>query len=198
MTQEPSPPPARTADLDMRSRSVQVAFAFLLGAGVALLGVRLAGGRFTRPLDASPGAAFRLDLNTATAGELSQLPGVGSTRANHIVNARPFADSDDISRVPGMGSTTVERLRPLIDVGETASGHAANLSSPTLVDPNLATNDELQRLPGIGPKMAQRIIDERRRGGFAKPEDLRRVYGIGPKTLEKIRPYLRFSPESGQ
>ena len=48
----------------------------------------------------------------------------------------------------------------------------------------------MQKLPGIGPKLSQRILDERARGAFKSVEDLRRVPGIGPKTLEKLRPLV--------
>ena len=53
-----------------------------------------------------------------------------------------------------------------------------------------ATADELQKLPGVGPKMAQRIIDERSKAPFKTIEELRRVSGIGPKTLERLRPFV--------
>ena len=56
------------------------------------------------------------------------------------------------------------------------------------VDLNDATPAELQRLPGIGPALAQRIVETRQREGrFASPEDLRRVTGIGPRKFEVIR-----------
>lgn len=59
------------------------------------------------------------------------------------------------------------------------------------LDMNAADSSEWRLLPGIGPSLAQRIIDSRRREGpFRGPEDLRRVRGIGPKTLDRIRPYL--------
>lgn len=63
------------------------------------------------------------------------------------------------------------------------------------IDPNRAGPEDLQLLPGIGPKTAQKIIDERERRPFARLEDLRRVSGIGPKKLEQLRPYLVFRPE---
>ncbi len=59
-----------------------------------------------------------------------------------------------------------------------------------VIDLNRATVDELQRLPGIGPKLSQRILDERARRPFQTVEDLRRVPGIGPKTLERLRPHV--------
>jgi competence protein ComEA len=48
----------------------------------------------------------------------------------------------------------------------------------------------LQKLPGIGPRLAQRILDERAKSVFKSVDDLRRVSGIGPKTLEKLRAYV--------
>jgi competence protein ComEA len=59
-----------------------------------------------------------------------------------------------------------------------------------VIDVNRASLTELQRLPLIGPKKAQKILDERARRPFKNVEDLRRVPGIGPKTLERVRPYV--------
>ena len=62
------------------------------------------------------------------------------------------------------------------------------------IDPNRADAAELASLPGIGPALAQRIVDERTRAPFKSPEDLLRVSGIGEKTLAKLRPRLQFAP----
>jgi competence ComEA-like helix-hairpin-helix protein len=59
------------------------------------------------------------------------------------------------------------------------------------LDLNRASADELEGLPGIGPKTAQRILDDRRvRGPFHRPKDLTRVKGIGPKTMERLLPHV--------
>lgn len=57
-----------------------------------------------------------------------------------------------------------------------------------LIDLNRCRQYELEALPGIGPKLASRIIDYRERhGGFRSVAELRSVPGIGPKRHEAIR-----------
>lgn len=56
---------------------------------------------------------------------------------------------------------------------------------------NTASVKELIRIPGIGPKIAQRIYKYRKRiGKFKKVEELINIKGIGPKKLQKIKPYI--------
>lgn len=55
------------------------------------------------------------------------------------------------------------------------------------IDINTATAAELQKIKGIGPVLAEKIIAGR---PYRTLNDLRRVNGIGEKTFEKIRPYL--------
>ena len=70
-----------------------------------------------------------------------------------------------------------------------ASGGASSVTSGSpLVNINLATVEELDTLPGIGPSTAQSIVDDREANGpFASPEDLMRVSGIGEKKFEKLK-----------
>lgn len=50
-----------------------------------------------------------------------------------------------------------------------------------------ATADELQQLNGVGPALAQRIVDDRKaNGAFATIEDLKRVSGIGDKKFASL------------
>jgi competence protein ComEA len=60
------------------------------------------------------------------------------------------------------------------------------------LDLNQASAADLSAIPGIGPALAQRIVDYRQaHGPFKKIEELEeKVLGFGPKNLEKITPYL--------
>ncbi len=89
-------------------------------------------------------------------------------------------------------------LDHLLEDARAARDEEARRSAPLApgetIDPNRAGEEELDRLPGVGPSVARALLDEREGGGgFMEAEDLLRVRGIGPATLAKIRPYLDFS-----
>jgi DNA uptake protein ComE-like DNA-binding protein len=62
------------------------------------------------------------------------------------------------------------------------------------LDPNTAPIDSLELLPGIGPVLAQRIVDYRSHQRFEETVDITEVRGIGPRLYERLRPYLRIAP----
>lgn len=62
------------------------------------------------------------------------------------------------------------------------------------VDVNHAPADELRRLPGVGPRMAQSIIDERGNAPFREAKDLERIGGVGEVTARRLAPHVRFEP----
>lgn len=62
------------------------------------------------------------------------------------------------------------------------------------IDINTAEQRELEKIPGIGPVTAGRIIEGR---PYASIDELKRVPGIGAKTLERIAPFLSIRAENG-
>lgn len=76
-----------------------------------------------------------------------------------------------------------------------ASKAAAAPASP--VNINTATQAQLEALPGVGPKAAQRVLDYRKQNGsFKKIEDLMNVKGFGEKTFLKLKPMITIGDKS--
>jgi competence ComEA-like helix-hairpin-helix protein len=72
---------------------------------------------------------------------------------------------------------------------------AHQVQSAYPLDINNTTVQDLDKLPGIGLKTAQRIIDYRQSSGkFRSIEEVRKVKGISKKALETIARYCRFAP----
>ena len=62
---------------------------------------------------------------------------------------------------------------------------------PRPLDINHATVEQIARLPGVGPSLARRIVDERDRvGRFDSPDGLRGILGLGRKKLAALREYV--------
>jgi len=82
---------------------------------------------------------------------------------------------------------------------ESASAASAS-AAPSPADPvplNEAPASRLQALNGIGPALAERIIEYRTtQRPFQRPAELERVRGIGPKTLADIRPHITVNEET--
>ncbi len=155
-----------------------------------------------------------LDLNRASKAELRLLPGLGDTLSQRVVDHRQrvgaFRSVDDLRQIPGIGPKTLERLRPYLFVvpretfvtfDDESEAMPVETTPPMkassegkqpseAIDINTAGLTDLQKLPGIGPKLSQRILDERAKASFKSADELRRVPGIGPKTLEKIKPFV--------
>ena len=89
----------------------------------------------------------------------------------------------------------VSILPDLTDAVERAAVQEERRSRPLRadekIDPNRATEDELDRLPGVGPSTARAIVAARDDGiVFRRPEDLMSVRGVGPVLITRIRDHV--------
>ena len=100
--------------------------------------------------------------------------------------------------LPGADEASINLARPLNDgeqvsvqlLADTSAGNTSAGSPPT-VNLNQADAATLDGLPGIGPTLAQRIIDYRQaNGGFRSFDDLGKVAGIGASLLQKLKPLI--------
>jgi competence protein ComEA len=103
-----------------------------------------AGGRLMEPGDPPrQSAAFRLDVNTASAAELDLLPNIGEKRARQIIVERQrgaFVRPEDLAyRIKGIGDKTVAKMKPyLLPMTDAAASPLTadpRMSPPALSDP---------------------------------------------------------------
>jgi comEA protein len=82
-------------------------------------------------------------------------------------------------------------LQPLLSLQAKAK------ASDERININTASLEQLQKLPRIGPKIAQRVIDYRKANGdFKKIEEIMKVKGIGEKTFIRFKDMITVGPES--
>ena len=75
---------------------------------------------------------------------------------------------------------------------------ALKRSHADLLDLNRATEQDFDALPGVGPRLAERILEYRQSvGAFHSLDELREVKGIGNKKFERIRPLVTIMPNRG-
>ncbi len=129
---------------------------------------------------------YRLSHDSLVEDAISEAGGATEAADLVAINlAHPLSDGEQIY-VPTVGEApsppVISAAAPQDDTRSTALELA---DGP--VDLNTATVDALETLPGVGPKTAQAIIDDR---PYNTIDDLLRVKGIGEKTLEKLRPFI--------
>ncbi|MHB8185883.1 MAG: helix-hairpin-helix domain-containing protein [Dermatophilaceae bacterium] len=166
------------------SRTVPAAFGSAGAAGLpTAAGVLLVHvvGQVRRPgvVRLPPGARV-LDAVQAAGGATS------SADLNHLNLARLVADGEQIV-VPKPGESILTGGVP--GAGGAGAGSSGVGSVGGLIDLNTADVSALDSLPGVGPVLAQRILEWRaQHGRFTSVDELGEVSGIGDKILAQIRP----------
>ena len=128
-------------------------------------------------------ASATASVDDSNARHSSNGPDTGRSTTGATDSGRPSTGATDSGRPsngPDTGRSTTE-----------VSAKSASSDGNLLVPVNTAPASELQKLPGIGPKLAEAIIEYRTRSGpFKRVEQLLEVKGIGPAKLSRIRPLV--------
>ena len=139
-----------------------------------------AGSRYGDAIDAAGGFAPDADL--------------ASVNVARQIGQPPVVDIPAIQPTPEATATRTPKPAP-------TRANATRTSLPALLPPvgdqgstiniNRAGADELERLPGIGPTLAARIVADREANGpYATVDDLARVKGVSPRMIDEMRPMI--------
>lgn len=204
-TSAPAPEPARARAQIASAASPRPTRIYVDVAGEVRrpsLYVLPADGRVMQALVAAGGPTSEADLDAVnlaqkvTDGEKIFVPRRGvsppapspapsSAPARAVPDTLPFSSTSDAASPAARTARTGKGGH---------SGHADKISPDggEQIALNSATLEELERLPGVGPSMAGRILAYRQQAGsFTKVEDLRLVQGIGPKKFARIAPCVK-------
>ncbi|MEN0130270.1 MAG: ComEA family DNA-binding protein [Brevundimonas sp.] len=189
----------------------------IVGGGVALRAASVAAGPAVElPVPRAPAGASACGSGCGASAAPTAAPSataavvvvhvVGAVRRHGVVRLPVGARAADAIDAAG-GPTkhadldALNLARVLVDgeqlvvprVGQPASAPVppTGPTTPGLLDVNTATATELDELPGIGPVLAQNIVDYRAEHRFADVDELDDVPGIGPALLERLRSLVR-------
>jgi competence ComEA-like helix-hairpin-helix protein len=156
--------------------------------------------------DRPKGELFFFDPNTISTNEWKKL-GLRDktihTIQNYLSKGGRFKKPEDLQRVYGLRTNEYERLAPFIKIESTKESNAVRISNESQsakiftpryspIDINTADTTAFIALPGIGSKLAARIVNFRDKlGGFYSIAQVGETFGLPDSTFQKIKQYLK-------
>ena len=159
--------------------------------------------------DANRAAAHKLfffDPNTISVEGWIQLglrPATAKTIQHYLAKGGRFRKPEDIRKIWGIRQEQADRLIPFVQLNALRFSAAEKMILTTEkkqqftaksqpLDINQAAVEDWQLLPGIGPVLANRIVQYRdRMGGFSTVLQLKKVFGITDTLLQQLAPFLQ-------
>ena len=133
-----------------------------------------------------PGGSRVADALTAAGGAVDGADLVGLNMARKVDDGEQILVG--VTAPLGTRTSTASAVRPPASAPRSTKSSA----TPGPIDLNSASADEFDKLPGVGPVMAEAIVAWRTKNGrFASVDQLGEVDGIGPVRLEKLRELVR-------
>lgn len=158
----------------------------------------------------SKGELFQFDPNTLDTDGWKRLglrDKTIQTIQKFIAKGYKFRQPEDIKRIYGLHEDEANRLIPYISIeitGEATTHNSSNFTASTpvtttkpelkvrVIDINAADTSAFISLPGIGSKLAARIVNFRDKlGGFVSVQQVAETYGVADSTFQKIKPLLQ-------
>jgi len=164
----------------------------------------------------SKGELFYFDPNTISTSEWKRL-GVRDktiqTIEKYLNKGGHFSTPENLQKIYGLHKDEYERLKPYVKIeSRTANSNEQFVSSRSkegtqpaknfaarysVIDVNTADTSALISLPGIGSKLASRIVTFREKlGGFYSIDQIGETYGLPDSTFQKIKQYLKLENSS--
>lgn len=115
---------------------------------------------------------------------------------DHDLAAKSFEEAPSANTLSRGPVAAVSLATATLPSDPPAMAPVPRRSHQGLLDLNRATEQDFDALPGIGPKLAERIMAHRQSvGAFHSLDELRAVKGIGKKKFERIRPLVTVTPD---
>lgn len=150
----------------------------------------------------TPARLFYFDpnsLNDAGWLQLGLREKTVRTIRNYLSKGGRFRKAEDLQNIWGLHPATAEKLIPFVRIETPPSTQALQKNTPykqtfqppAILDINQADTSDWIALPGIGNKLAARIVAFREKlGGFHRPEQVGETYGLADSVFNKILPRL--------
>lgn len=164
----------------------------------------------------SKGELFYFDPNTISTSEWKRL-GIRDktiqTIEKYLSKGGHFSTPEDLQKIYGLHKDEFERLKPYVKIESKPANSTEQFVSSTsieairpaktfatrysVIDINSADTSSLIALPGIGSKLAARIVTFREKlGGFYSVDQVGETYGLPDSTFQKIKQYLKLDNAS--
>lgn len=164
----------------------------------------------------SKGELFYFDPNTISTSEWKRL-GIRDktiqTIEKYLGKGGHFSTPEDLQKIYGLHKDEFERLKPYVKIESKPANSTEQFVSSTsieairpaktfatrysVIDINSADTSSLIALPGIGSKLAARIVTFREKlGGFYSVDQVGETYGLPDSTFQKIKQYLKLDNAS--
>jgi competence ComEA-like helix-hairpin-helix protein len=132
--------------------------------------------------------AGKLNLNRTDLKSIRALPGMTPALAGKIFDfIQKRGQIKDLQELLEVQGITRRRIRQLENYATAIGGHSGQAAWGDRLNLNFATVEDIKALPGVGKKMAEKIVDFRNKnGGFFAVEDLREVPGLTDRIYRQI------------